>query len=128
MHKKLNFLFALMIATSLAAIAQAPNAESVVEPNGLTKQKLQNPIVINPKTINQLFALDAMQTPGISQFGPQSQLNAKRFWLTKFTNDKKLAWNISVPKAGTYYIDFLISSKPGATIKVTGAKNSVIFN
>lgn len=65
-----------------------------------------------------------MQTPGIAQFGPQSQLNAKRFWLRKFTRDKKLKWNISVPKTGSYYVDFLINSKPGTQIKVDGPKNS----
>ena len=65
--------------------------------------------------------------PSIAQFGPQSQLNAKRFWLRKFTSDKKLKWNISVPKAGSYYVDFLINSKPGTPIKLAGPKNSFVF-
>ncbi|MBD0374396.1 MAG: hypothetical protein ICV51_02040, partial [Flavisolibacter sp.] len=65
--------------------------------------------------------------PGIAQFGPQGQLNAKRFWLRRFTSDKKLEWNVSVPKVGSYYVDFLINSKPGANIKVTGTKNSFVF-
>jgi len=47
--------------------------------NGFTHQKVQDPIVLHPKTINQLFAPDAMQTPGITQFCPQSQLNANAF-------------------------------------------------
>lgn len=127
MNKKSNLLFALFFYSSLSIIAQSPNNGPDILSDGLTRQKVQNPIVIHPKTINQLFAPDAMQTPGIAQFGPQSQLNAKRFWLRKFTSDKKLKWNISVPKAGSYYVDFLINSKPGTQIKVAGPKNSFVF-
>ncbi|MBD0287002.1 MAG: hypothetical protein ICV79_16470 [Flavisolibacter sp.] len=127
MYKERNFLFASFFCAFLSVSAQGPSAGTDVLPNGLTKQKMQDPIVVNPKTITQLFALDAMQTPGIAQFGPQGQLNAKRFWLRRFTSDKKLEWNVSVPKVGSYYVDFLINSKPGANIKVTGTKNSFVF-
>jgi len=127
MIKKSNLLFALFFFSSLSIFAQSPNNDPDILPNGLTRQKVQDPIVLHPKTINQLFAPDAMQTPGIAQFGPQSQLNAKRFWLRKFTSDKKLEWNISVPKPGSYYVDFLINSKPGTQIKLTGPKNGFVF-
>ena len=127
MIKKSNLLFVLLFYSSLSLLGQNSKNSLDILPNGLTRQKVQDPIVLNPKTINQLFAPDAMQTPGIAQFGPQSQLNAKRFWLRKFTSDKKLKWNISVPKAGSYYVDFLINSKPGTQIKVAGHKNSFVF-
>ena len=107
--------------------AQGTNIPIAILPNGLMQQKVQNPVVINTTGINSLFALDALQTPNIPQMGPQSQLNAKRFWFRKFTNDKKLEWNISVPKAGYYYVTFLINSKPGNQIKITGPKNKLIF-
>lgn len=108
--------------------AQGTNIPIAILPNGLMQQKVQNPVVINTTGINSLFALDALQTPNIPQMGPQSQLNAKRFWFRKFTNDKKLEWNISVPKAGYYYVTFLINSKPGNQIKITGPKNKLIFS
>ena len=66
--------------------AQGASQPSTILPNGLTEQKVQDPIVLNPKTINSLFALNAMQTSAIPQFGPQSQLGAKRFWFTRFTS------------------------------------------
>lgn len=124
MYRKDLVLYAILIASTLPPeriIAQDRFS------NGLTRQKMQDPVVVNPKTITQLFALDAMQTPGILQFGPQGQLNAKRFWLQHFTGNKKLAWNVDVPKAGSYYIDFLLNSKPGTKIMVSGSSNSLVF-
>lgn len=102
--------------------------QTKVDTSGLTPQKMQNPVAINPKTINELMAMDAMQTPGITQFGPQGKLNAKRFWLSHFTNDKRIAWNIDIPKTGNYLIYFQLRSKPGTRIKVTGPMNSVAFS
>lgn len=119
-------VFNFWVLPSLLAQGASQPANNL--PGGLMQQKVQDPIVLNPKTINSLFALDAMQSPGIPQFGPQSQLSAKRFWFRRFTSDKKLEWNISVPKAGSYYVEFLINGKPGIAIKITGPKNSWVFS
>ena len=33
-----------------------------------------------------------------------------------------------MPKAGSYYVEFLINGKPGIAIKITGPKNSWVFS
>jgi hypothetical protein len=127
MSKSFFLLHALILAATCLQ-AQGPDASNDLLPNGLTRQKMQDPVVVNPKTINQLMAPDAMQTPGIGQFGPQSKLNAKRFWLRRFTAGSKLAWNVSTPKAGAYDVALLISCKAGTNIRVSGPKNSISFS
>lgn len=126
----LKFFVCLMytsVLTVFTAYTQPAKKSEILGSNGLTKQKVQDPIIINPKIINPLMAPDAMQTPGISEFGPFSQLNAKRFWLSRMTADKELKWNIEVPAAGEYEVVFLINAKPGAQLKVSGDMNNVVF-
>ncbi|MBC7888259.1 MAG: alpha-L-fucosidase [Ferruginibacter sp.] len=127
MINKSNCLFIFCFWVTAPLIAQITVSDSTSLVNGMTRQKVQDPIVLNPTTINQLLAPDAMQSPGIKQFGPQGKLNAKKFWLMRFTGNKKIAWNITVPKAGTYAVDFLINSKAGTSIKLTGPANSFLF-
>ena len=128
MFKNLTRVIVFSIISVNSLFAQITVSDSAnLLPNGLTRQKVQDPVALNPTTINQLLAMDAMQSPGIRQFGPQGKLNAKRFWLIKFTSYKKIEWNISLPKAGTYNVAFLINSKPGAQIKLTGPGNSFVF-
>lgn len=95
--------------------------------NGMTRQLMQDPVVLQPHKINQLPAFDAMQTPGIKQFGPQSNLGAKRFWLIDFTGSSTIAWNISVPEAGEYHVVFLVNIKNGKQVKLTGPLNTVVL-
>lgn len=118
---------AVLSLLAVFALAQGAKQDDKILPNGLTEQKVQDPISINSKTINSLFALDAMHTPGIPQFGPQSNLNAKRFWFTSFNANHRLEWNVLAPKAGDYIVEFLVDCKPGAEIKVTSDKSSVLF-
>jgi len=125
--KKVNFVYVFFLFQTSILAAQITVSDSSDLVNGMTRQKVQDPIVLNPLTINQLMAPDAMQSPGIRQFGPQSNLNAKRFWLIRFTADKKIAWNIAAPGAGAYYVDFLINCKPGTTIKLSGPANNIVF-
>lgn len=128
MKKIIILSLVLFVVSHLPLLAQITMSDSSnLLPNGMTPQKVQDPVVLNPQTINQLLSMDAMQKPGIRQFGPQGKLNAKRFWLVKFTSDKKLEWNVSVAKAGDYFVDFLINSKPGTRIKIAGAVNDFVF-
>ena len=127
MKNKLNFILAIGFYICQTLPGQTPDNFSTPLVGGLTRQLFQDPIILNPKMINILFAPDAMQTPGIKQFGPQSTFDAKRFWLIGFTKVHKIQWNISSPSQGDYYVDFLINSKPGTQIKVTGPLNSILY-
>ncbi|WP_183558572.1 alpha-L-fucosidase [Mucilaginibacter sp. SP1R1] len=122
--KKLNILIVLYLCLRLPAGAQTNI--SVITP-ALTKQKMQTPVIINPKVINQLFAPDAARSPGIKEFGPESNLNAKRFWLTQFNKRDLLRWQVKVNKSGAYLVDFLVNAKKGTRVTVSGASSQIVF-
>jgi Alpha-L-fucosidase len=93
----------------------------------LSEQKMQTPILINPLTINQLFALDASQSKGVRQFGPGSQLNAKRFWITNFKKTDLVQWQLENNENGDYLVDFLVNAKSGTRIHIQGPLNDIVF-
>jgi len=121
MGKKLSLLIFCLLGVSPSIFADRHPKDTV---NSMTPQHMGSMVIINPGTINQLLAVDAMQTPGIKQFGPQSQLNAKRFWLTDFGGTQKIGWGIVVPKAGAYHVVLLTNAHKGTAIKLTSEFNN----
>jgi len=47
---------------------------------------MQNPIEIRLLGISQLFVPDAMLSPDLAEYGPQSSFDAKRFWINNWSN------------------------------------------
>jgi hypothetical protein len=93
----------------------------------MTPQKMQDPVVLNPATINCLLAGDAMRTPGIREKPADSKLAAKHYWIEGVTGDMKVAWNVTAAQASDYRVTFIVNCKKGTEITVTGANNSYDF-
>lgn len=96
--------------------------------NKMTNQKMQDPIQINPKSINQLLALDASHSLGLKEFNPESTLNAKRFWLTDLVNGNKMEWAVFNPQKASYWVSVLLNAKTGTVLKIKAGDDSVMVN
>ncbi|KKK75696.1 hypothetical protein LCGC14_2871140 [marine sediment metagenome] len=94
----------------------------------MSPQKMQDPVQLNPKTINCLLAVYAMRTPGISEMTvAQIQPADKRFWLQNVGGDMKVAWNVSAADVGEYRPTFVVNCSEGTEITVTGPNDSLVF-
>ena len=94
----------------------------------MSPQKMQDPVLLNPKTINCLLAVYAMRTPGIGEMTvAQIQPADKQFWLQGFGGDMQVAWDVSTIDAGEYRPTFVVKCSEGTEITVTGPNNSLVF-
>ncbi|MBS1669719.1 MAG: alpha-L-fucosidase [Bacteroidetes bacterium] len=88
---------------------------------------MQDPILINPTSINQLLALDAAHNLGLKEFNPGSTLNAKRFWLTDLVNGNKMEWAVFNRQKAGYLISVLLKAKAGTQLKIEAGSHSVVM-
>jgi hypothetical protein len=93
----------------------------------MSPQKMQDPVALNPKTINCLLAGDGMRTPGTGEMNADSELSAKHYWVKEFRGDAKIAWNLSAAQAGDYRVAFIVDCSKDTEISVIGPNNSFVF-
>jgi hypothetical protein len=89
------FMFLLVTMVSVSCLA-----------GKMWPQAMQDPIVLNPQKINQLFALDAMHS---TNYWSQPGIGTKRLWYNDCPHAVyPIIWNVSAPQAGNYYVTILI--------------------
>jgi hypothetical protein len=93
----------------------------------MTTQKMQDPVILNPRTINCLLAGDAMRTPGIPEREADSNLKAKHYWLEGFGGDMKAAWNLFTDQPGDYRLTLIVDCPLGTEITVIGPNNNIVI-
>jgi len=88
----------------------------------MSPQKLQDPVLLSPKTINCLRSVDAMRTAGVEEMTVPGNSPDKRFWLQSFGSDMRIAWNVFSDHTGEYRPTFVVNSSEETKIMVTGLK------
>ena len=117
----------LAIAATTVQAVEMPGNELKAAEQEMTPQKMQDPLVLNSKTINCLLAGDGMRTPGIHERAADSNLGAKQYWLEGFGGEAKIAWNLLADQAGDYRVTFIVECAKDTEITLTGPHNSFVF-
>jgi hypothetical protein len=101
---------------------------SSIRADDLQPQRMQDPIVLNDQGINQLFAPDAQRSRDLTEFGPMSNFGLKRFWIDNWSKASQvIAWDVTTPEAGDYFVTFLLNADAGREITVKGAGTDLVF-